>query len=38
MIHNYQKYFLKSKGSMEYQKFHGKLPEYASLSTQTVSA
>ena len=37
MIRNYQKNFGKSKGAMEHQKLHGKLSEYISLTTQTVS-
>ena len=37
MIRNYRKNFGKSKSAMEHQKLHGKLSEYVSLTTQTVS-
>ena len=38
MIRNYQKNFGKSKIAVEYQKLHGKLPEYAILTIQIISA
>ena len=38
MIRNYQENFGKSKIAVEYQKLHGKLPEYAILTIQIISA
>ena len=38
MIRNCQKNFDQSKSAIEHQKLHGKLSEYAPLTTQTVSA
>ena len=38
MIQNYQENFGKSKSTLEQQKLHGKLSEYAVLTIQTVSA
>ena len=38
VIRNYQNNFGKSKSTMEHQKLHGTLSDYAVLTIQTVSA